>query len=158
MFDCKPGYGALLLPSYVVLKQEPHSPLNKATKYNLPSPALPKASSFHSSTPASPHLTRAATVPSQLTNPSFSVKPNSSLSHTPSEESLSIEDCIAAHKLLIYHSIESLRGELSLVEEFENAKKDSEAVKAYKRDLQSILDKRQQESTDFMSKLARLTV
>ena len=29
---------------------------------------------------------------------------------------------------------------------------------AYKRDIQSILDKRQQESTDFMSKLARLTI
>ena len=33
-----------------------------------------------------------------------------------------------------------------------------EAIKAYKRDIQSILDKRQQESTDFMSKLARLTI
>lgn len=59
---------------------------------------------------------------------------------------------------MIFHSIESLRGELSLVEEFESVKKDPEAIKAYKRDIQSILDKRQQESTDFMSKLARLTI
>lgn len=156
MFDCKPGYGALLLPSYVVIKNEPLSPNHKTTKYNLPSPALSKSSSFQTSTPSSPHLSRSATIPSQLTSPS--VKLSNSISHSPSEESLSIEDCIAAHKLLIFHSIESLRGELSLVEEFESVKKDPEAIKAYKRDIQSILDKRQQESTDFMSKLARLTL
>ena len=135
---------------YVITKNEPLSPNHKATKYNLPSPALSKSSSFQPSTPSSPHLPRSATVPS--------IKLSNSISHSPSEDSLSIEDCIAAHKLLIFHSIESLRGELSLVEEFESVKKDPEAIKAYKRDIQSILDKRQQESTDFMSKLARLTL
>ena len=71
---------------------------------------------------------------------------------------MSVDDCIAHHKLLLFNAIKSLQAELRLLVEFEEVKDDRDAVKAYKRDVLEIRTQCGRENSGFLSKLARLEV
>lgn len=71
---------------------------------------------------------------------------------------VSVDDCIAQHKLLLFNAIKSLQAELRLLVEFEEVKGDRDAVKAYKRDVMEIRTQCGKENSGFIAKLARLEV
>lgn len=151
LFDCEQGYGALVPSSYI----EPIS--------------------------STPLLARYPKRPSKLTNNSVSPKPSSSngvfyskstapspvfskgmdtINSKPlySEKNVSIDDCMASHKLMINNFIECFKVELKILEDLEPNKANPEAVEAYRAEMKNLIEKRKDEENEFISKLARLSV
>lgn len=70
----------------------------------------------------------------------------------------SVEDCVAFHKLMIYNALQDFRSELQMLEDLESRKMDPKAIEAYRNDMEFIITKRQREESDFVTKLARVSV